>query len=281
MNGLQSPIDIQNVNTWSSHCSDWLNWLHAGAVSQQTVSLRRYQMGRFATDHAHRSPWQLEPADLAKWLASHEWSPETLRSYRAAIRSFYGWAHASGLTSSDPSRLLRRVTTPPPKPRPAPESVVTGALHCADARAWLMLMLGSRHGLRRGEIAKVHTDDVRDSPDGVGYDLLVHGKGNKLRTVPLLDEVALVIRKCSNGWVFPNGKGTHLTAAHVGVLLRRLLASGVTPHQLRHRFASKAYQATHDIRAVQELLGHASVATTQRYVAVADDALRRAVHSAA
>jgi integrase/recombinase XerC len=243
------------------------------------VNLRRYQMGRFANDHAGSSPWSMEPNDLAEWLARHEWSPETLRSYRSALRSFYGWAHASGLVDADPSRLLRKITTPPPRPRPASERVVTAAIRIADERAWLMLMLGSRHGLRRSEISTVHTADISEAIDG-GPQLLVRGKGGKLRTVPLLDVLAAAIRAAPAGWLFPNGFGSHLSGPHVGVVLRRLLETGTTSHQLRHRFASRAYQATLDIRAVQLLLGHASVATTQRYVAVADNALRAAVLSA-
>lgn len=271
--------DIPVVTIWRKRTAEWLAWLQAGGVSPNTITLRRYQLSRLAADHIKRSPWSLEPTDLAAWLARDNWSPETLRSYRSALRSFYGWAHASGLIDIDPARLLRKVAIPPPVPRPASEVAVTNALHAADGRAWLMLMLGSRHGLRRCEIARVHTDDLRVL-DG-HTELLVRGKGNKMRVIPVLDEVAALIRAAPAGWLFPNGKGGPLTSAHVGVILRRFLATGVTPHQLRHRFASRAYGATMDIRAVQELLGHASVATTQRYVATSSAALRAAVLSAA
>lgn len=211
-------------------------------------------------------------------MARYDWSRETLRSYRAAFRSFYGWGHAIGLTGHDPARLLRKVPATIGLPRPASEDVVSIALAGAPDRVWLMLMLGSRHGLRRGEIAVVSTRDLR--VDGHDWSLLVHGKGGKDRIVPLLLGVARMIRDRPPGWVFPNGLGGHLSPAHVGKLLARAMAHQATPHQLRHRFASKSYQATNDIRAVQELLGHSSVATTQRYTAVADGALRRAIQSA-
>lgn len=277
---LRLVSDRPVVSAWQEHIGDWVNWMKAGAVSRNTLSLRRYQLLRFAADHRRfGGPWSVTPDDMTRWISSHDWSPETLRSYRSALRSFYGWGHASGLIDSDPARLLRKIVTPPPVPRPASEADVADALRCADARAWLMVMLGSRHGLRRCEIARVATTDLR-LLDG-GTDLIVHGKGNKERVVPVLDEVAAIIRAAPPGWLFPNGKGGPLSPAHVGVILRRLLADGVTPHQLRHRFASKAYSATKDIRAVQELLGHASVATTQRYVATSSESLRRAVMSAA
>lgn len=267
------------MSTWQPHVDEWLRWLKAGGASKHTLYLRRYQLARLHQDMRRTGPWSVTPTQLSDWLAGHDWKPETLRSYRAALRSFFGWAHAAGRINSDPARLLRKVTTPPPKPRPASESSVAAALGAADTREVLMLLLGSRHGLRRAEISQVHTSDVTEESDG--WALLVHGKGNKDRYVPLLDVVAAAIRRAPAGWLFPNGKGTHLSAPHVGVLLRRLLPTGTTPHQLRHRFATKAYQATLDIRAVQQLLGHASVSTTQLYVQVADDALRRAVVSAA
>lgn len=264
---------------WYLLIEAWLTWQRAGSVSPNTLSLRSYQLRRFAHDHEHRNPLQLDVSDLAAWLGSFGWGPETLRSYRAALRSFYGWAHAEGRTATDPSRLLRKVKPSPAHPRPAPERDITDALHKATEREYLMLMLGSRHGLRRAEIAKVHSSDVIE--EWSGSSLIVHGKGNKKRTIPLLDEVAALIRNTPDGPIFPNGKGSHLSPAHVGVLLRRLMVAGVTPHMLRHRFASRAYQATKDIRAVQELLGHASVATTQRYTAVADGALRVVLQAAA
>lgn len=272
--------DVPTVNTWTPLITQWQQWLRAGATPQSTLSLRRYQLTRLHADHRHCGPFDLTSADLAEWMSAHDWAPETLRSYRSALRSFYGWAHASGFISTDPARLLRKVPAPPAKPRPASEVCVNDALGRADERAWLMLMLGSRQGLRRGEIARVHTHDLIELADGRA-ELLIHGKGSKNRVVPLLDEVADAIRQLPTGWAFPNGKGTHLTPGHIGVVLRPYLSGGVTPHRLRHRFASRAYQSTNDIRAVQELLGHASVATTQIYVAISNDALRRAVSGAA
>lgn len=264
---------------WRSAIKGWTNWYAAGGAPKTTIELRTYQLTRLAKHFSDQDPWALTTDELAAWLAEHQWSRETLRSYRAALRTFYGWAHASGFIEQDPARLLRRVPATIGVPRPAAEVVIADGLRRADQRAYLMLMLGSRHGLRRGEIARVSTRDLR--VDDEGWSLLVHGKGDKERIVPLLADVARLIRDSRPGWVFPNGQGSHLTPAHVGVIVRRALDGVATAHQLRHRFATRTYQATKDIRAVQELLGHASVATTQRYTKVADNALRIAVQSAA
>lgn len=269
---------MKTPNRWKEPITAWRAWLKSGAVSRETLALRTYQMQRFASDHASRGPYDLGADDLGAWLAGHEWGAESLRSYRAALRSFYGWAHAAGHTDSDPARLLRKIKPGAARPRPAPDAAIDQALAGADERTWLLLMLGSRQGLRRGEMARIHSDDV--VRDGAGWSLIVHGKGGKDRVVPLLPAVAAALRARPRGWAFPNGKGGPITSAHAGVLIRRVL-HGATAHQLRHRFASTAYQATTDIRAVQELLGHASVATTQRYTAVADGALRRVMQTAA
>lgn len=243
-----------------------------------TVGLRRYQLTRFAADHPGTSPWEMDAIMLTAWLASHGWGRETLRSYRSALRSFYGWAHAAGLTSTDPARLLRPVPATVGRPRPAGEPVIDAALTIASPRVRLMIILGSRYGLRRAEIAQVHRRDLQTDEFGA-WSLLVHGKGNKPRVVPLLDDMAHAIRDSQTPYLFPSPHGGHLTPAHVGKLVHRALGEATT-HQLRHRFGTVTYRRTKDIRAVQMLLGHASVATTQIYTAPADDAMRQAIRSA-
>ncbi len=270
--------DSKSSDQWRDAIRSWTDWYAAGGAPQTTIELRTYQLTRLAKHLPDRDPWTITTDELAAWMAEHRWSRETLRSYRAALRTFYGWAHAAGLVDSDPARLLRKVPAAIGVPRPAEECVINDALRRADQRAWLMLMLGSRHGMRRGEIARISTKDLR--VDEEGWSLLVHGKGGKERLVPLWPDVARMIRDARPGWVFLNGLGHHLTPAHVGVIVRRALDGVATAHQLRHRFATRTYQATKDIRAVQELLGHASVATTQRYTKVADNALRAAVRAA-
>lgn len=268
-------------DAWAGHLANWTAWLIAGGLPvATTVALRAYQLRRVAAVFASRSPWDITPDELARWLAGHEWGNETLRSYRSALRSFYGWAQAAGHCTSNPAALLRKVKPSAARPRPAGEMVIADALAGAEPRVVLMLLLGSRHGLRRGEIARVHTTDLIREDDG--WSLMVHGKGGKDRIVPLLDAVAALIRAAPAGWLFSSERsGGPLTTAHVGKLMSRALGPDAVPHQLRHRFASTAYQQTLDIRSVQELLGHASVATTQRYTAVGAGALRRVLGSAA
>ncbi|MCF8605174.1 tyrosine-type recombinase/integrase [Gordonia sp. HY442] len=142
-----------------------------------------------------------------------------------------------------------------------------------------MVSLAAFAGLRRGEIATTRGDQLADDYDGPV--LRVLGKGGRTRLVPLDAGIAAQIAARGQGWTFPGQIDGHLSPAHVGKIVSRLMPGDWTAHTLRHRFASAAYSDARDIRAVQELLGHASVRTTQIYTAVPDGARRAAVAAAA
>lgn len=168
-------------------------------------------------------------------------------------------------------------------PRPAPEQAYRSALRAADARGRVILRLAAEVGLRRAEVAQVHGRDLIE--DLTGWSLVVHGKGGRDRIVPLPADLAVEVRAqlmaAGGGWMLPGDDQGHLSPRHVGIIASRLLPGDWTMHTLRHRCASRAYAGDRDLLSVQQLLGHASVATTQRYVRLPDDALRRAVAYAA
>jgi len=132
-------------------------------------------------------------------------------------------------------------------------------------------------GLRRAEIAQVHVDDLTGGP-GM-YSLLVHGKGSNERVIPINDELAADIA-LAGGWLFPSQRGEHLTPRAVGVMCSELLGEHVTLHMLRHKFATRAYRGSRNLRAVQKLLGHSSLAITERYLDCDADEMRAAMTSA-
>lgn len=265
---------------WQECIEPWAAWLRSAGKPETTLYLRLYHLRRFAVAHDHIEPLAITLDDLTGWLGGHRgWSAETRRSYRASLRQFYGWAHVTGRSDVDPSRLLPAITPPRGRPRPTPESVYRLAVRRADDRVELMVLLASQAGLRRGEIARAHTGDLVD--DAHGYSLRVTGKGGTVRLVPLLDELAERLLKAPAGHLFPGQIDGHLSPSYVGKLVSRILGPGWTAHTLRHRFASRAYAAERDLRAVQELLGHAKPETTARYTAIPDGALRAAVRAAA
>lgn len=140
-----------------------------------------------------------------------------------------------------------------------------------------MVQLAAVCGLRRGEIARSRREDVVD--DLLGRSLVVRGKGGHVRSVPLPEGLAVELVALPAGWLFPSPRGGHLTPAHVGKVVSRLLPDDWTCHTLRHRCATVAYHASHDLRAVQELMGHAKPETTAVYTLVPQDSVRALVRA--
>ena len=241
--------------------------------SPGTVRIRRSyitRLGRRCPD-----PWRVTLADLVEFLAVPTWKTDTRAAGRSAVRSFYSWALVAGHVDRDPSLQLPRVAVPAGQPRPVPADVADAALQRASGRERLMLLLALHAGLRRSEIARVHTRDVVDGC------LRVTGKGGKVRTIPLSDVLADALAARPAGWVFPGAIDGHLSADRVGKIVTGLLGDGWTTHTARHRFATTGYAVERDLLAMQQLLGHAKPETTARYAAVPAGALRRAVAAAA
>lgn len=274
---IRNRGELVNHHVWMSALDEWQQWLSAAGKPSTTLYLRSYQMRRFANE-IHSGPWVVTLALITAWLAGHDWSTETRRSYRAALRSFYGWAHLTGQMDHNPAGLLPSIRRAEGRPRPTPLYVIRSALENAPPRTRLMVLLAARQGLRRGEICKVHSDDL--TPDLTGWTLRVHGKGNRARDVPLDDDVARLLRERPPGYAFPGQVDGHLSPARVGELVSEVLGPGWATHSLRHRFATSAYAGQRDLFAVQTLLGHQSPETTRRYVQLPDDALRAAVRGA-
>lgn len=281
----EHPYSDDSLRRWNSMISDkevlsWCSWLRAAGRPDGTIELRTYHVRRVMRE-VNTNPWSLTTEQLVEYLASKAWAPETRRSYRASLRAFYNWAQATGRRADNPAGLIPPIKLPRGVPRPTPELVYRDALLAADDRVQLMIMLAAQCGLRRGEISRVKTEDV--VPDLAGFSLHVYGKGGHERMVPLHGDLLRRIFTAPAGWLFPSSarNGGHLTPAHVGKLVSALLPDGWTCHTLRHRCATVAYATTRDLRAVQELLGHAKPETTARYTQVPVDAVRAAMMAAA
>jgi integrase/recombinase XerC len=233
---------------------------------------------------------------LRRFLAQQHtlgYARATIARRVGAIKTFYRWAVSAERVGADPSLLLGRpkvVNRLPAVLRPNEAEVLAEAppvegegdpLEHAVAlrdRAALELLYGS--GLRVGEVASLTVDriDVRRGR------VLVLGKGSKERDVPISEYAADALRdyleagrpqmaSAGSRHLFFNRRGKPFSERDIRSMVERYGATllpgrRVTPHTLRHSFATHLLEGGADIRAVQELLGHASVATTQRYTHV-------------
>lgn len=262
-----------NRSMYTDVLDAYLVHLAAAGRAPTTIRLRRMHLERVFAWLGH-PPLDATESELIDYMAANQWAPETRKSWRASVRGFYQWAEETERIDVDPSRRLPKVTVPQGIPHPTPTPVVDSAIDNADPRTLLMLMLAAYAGLRRAEIAALHSHDV------VGDTLVVKGKGGKVRSVPIHPKLAEALAG-AQGYVFPGHDNGHLSPDRVGRVMRDALGDGWTAHSLRHRFATRAYAAERDLLTVQQLLGHSSVATTQRYTQVPDDARRRAVDNVA
>jgi integrase/recombinase XerC len=209
-------------------------------------------------------------------------SPSTINRAIAATRSFCRFLFEEGRLETNPAQALRSIRLGPPlAPKHLTVPEVQRLLSVPDTTAptgrrdYAILMLLYNTGLRVGELCALSRDDVMLPAEGWGG-LQVVGKGRRLHRLPINRPAADALLAClaDRGDEQPalllNRSGTRFSVRGIALLVNRYLrAAGITdrsgPHLLRHTFATHALRARPNIRAVQELLGHAWVTTTQRY----------------
>lgn len=231
-----------------------------------------------------------------------ELAPRTLARRRSAMRQFYRFLLEEAARSDDPTAGIDSPRLGRPLPKILSESEVAALIAAAEvrpdeegARLRCILELLYATGLRISELVGLPLAAAQRDPRF----LLVRGKGGKERIVPLSEpaRAALAAYLPERGrflpkarpsrWLFPSrGAEGHLTRQRCGQLLKELaLAAGLdparlSPHVLRHAFASHLLDHGADLRSVQQMLGHADIATTQIYTHVQSERLRRLVETA-
>jgi integrase/recombinase XerD len=229
------------------------------------------------------------------WLRSQGKSASTVARNLASLRSWFGWQKASGLIAQDPCDSLQNPQKAKRLPQVLTPAEVAALIRVSSnprERVAVELLYGA--GLRVSELVRLNWSDISLSQ---GY-LRCFGKGSKERVVPIgsMAGEALKSYKSELGPekksnlrtgqpVFCNRQGKRLSRLVVWQIIKRLAGrAGITkklsPHTLRHSFATHLIENGADLRAVQELLGHSSVVTTQLYTHVSRGHLRRAYESA-
>jgi integrase/recombinase XerC len=288
----------------------WQDWLeHERRASPHTLAAYTRDLTAFLAflvDHLGHPPGLddlacLRPADFRAWLA-HRVSRGLKRTSNAralsVVRGFFRHLERTGHARNAAVAALRSPRLPRSLPKPLSPADAADAIALAGElsrtpwialrdMALLTLLYGC--GLRIDEALAL---DRRDAPTGEA--MVVTGKGRKQRVVPVLTKVAEAVdaylaacpyRLSPNDPLFVGARGKRLQAGVVQAMVRRLrrrlgLPETATPHALRHSFATHLLSAGGDLRAIQELLGHESLSTTQRYTEVDAERLI-AVHARA
>ncbi len=301
---------IAAAPTLAARVGEWRDWLRAERrASANTLDAYARDVARFLgflTGHLGRLPDVGDLADLATrdfraYLAARDAEGigrASLARELSSLRTLFKWLEREGLVVNPALAALATPRKPQTLPRPLSADEALDAVRAAAAAArepWLgqrdtaLLLLLYGAGLRIGEALGLN---VADRPaEGT---LRVTGKGNKTRVVPVLPAIAAAVeaylaacpfRLGARDPLFVGARGERLNPGVVQRQVRHLrgllgLPESATPHALRHSFATHLLEAGGDLRSIQELLGHASLAATQRYTKV-DAARLKAVHGAA
>jgi integrase/recombinase XerD len=235
------------------------------------------QAERFFRREFDRSLVMANEEQLRIWLASFR-HPKTRNSHLIVLRSFFRFARERGLRATDPTLEIRRFTEPRYLPRPLNGEDVARlrvAAQILSLRHQVIVDLALYAGPRRAEIAGLSWSDVDFHSERIRF----RGKGAKEGIVPLhphLAELLWLWRSSQRSrnheeWVFPSDRGGHLKPASIWLAVHQAGdAAGfhLTTHQLRHTYATELLERGSDIRAVQELMRHSSLQSTQIYTKV-------------
>ena len=259
-------------------------------ASAHTLRAYRNELGRFAEYLGPESRWKEIDHITIRGFLSHlhgcGLSKVSVARALAALRSMYKWLGREGIVAQNPAKLVSAPRLPKKLPRVPTMEEINGLLNTEmpDSaafperdRAIFELLYGC--GLRNSELVGTELNDIEEA-NGV---ILIRGKGKKQRYVPLEGAAAEALavyrearRKVLNATrrktsrLFINHRGGPLTTRSVGRIVKQIAISrglppDMHPHTLRHAFGTHMLTEGADLRAIQELLGHERLATTQRY----------------
>jgi integrase/recombinase XerC len=269
--------------------ADFIRHLRERNASVHTIKAYSRELQMFAAYVGSRDWKQIDHVAVRGFLAQlyeKSLSKTSVARSLAAIRSFYRWLAREGMVEQNPAKLVATPRLPKKLPRvPTIEemnSVIDGEMPEAAAfpeRDRLMFELLYGCGIRNSELTGIDLDDVRLSAEAI----LIRGKGKKERYVPFGDSAKEALakylpRRVELLWqsggrstaLLINRRGGRLTTRSVGRIIKKIavakgLSPDVHPHTLRHAFGTHMLEEGADLRAIQELLGHERLATTQRY----------------
>lgn len=282
-------------------------------ASPRTVEAYRRDLTHFAqwVEDTHHHPAEKADRtmlrDYSASLTAAGLAPRSIARKLSAIRQLFGFLYSEGIRSDDPSLRLDTPRLPRALPkaltREEVSSLISEVYNGSDSpeqlRLQALMELLYATGLRVSELVGLRFGAIQRERTSLLPHLIVSGKGNKERMVPFGDAAANALEKYlairgyflpagvkTSPWLFPSSaRQGYLTRQRFGQLLKQLaLDAGldpdrISPHVLRHSFATHLLHGGADLRAVQQLLGHASIANTQIYTRVMQEGLETLVHT--
>jgi integrase/recombinase XerC/integrase/recombinase XerD len=271
-------------------------WLRSRGMAEKTRRAYGVDIEQLAEFAGERSPEQLRPADLrrfAAFLSESGMSKTSVARKLAAVRTFYKHLIEIGAVGASPADLVgspKRDQYLPHVLKPAEVAAVLDGIPATtplELRDRAMFELAYAAGLRAEEIVNLDVTDA--DPDA--EQLRVEGKGSKTRVIPAgepawraidryLERGRPALLNEAEPALFISKTGKRLSTSDVrrrlgGWVRRAAVQGGVTPHTLRHSFATHLLEGGADLRAIQELLGHATISTTQTYTRVESGRLKK------
>lgn len=277
---IERNVSVNTIDAYRRDLEDFVSFL-----SEQYLVAAREMIDLSTVDKLAVRSWL---ADLSRRGLARS----TIARKLSSLRSFYRFLQREGLVSHNPARTVstpKKQKTLPAVLQPFEVSILLEAPDTETAlgkrdRAWLELLYAS--GLRIGELVSIDLDQIELRAKLVR----VRGKGAKERIIPfgtsaleairdwLPARLRILDRSTGEEPLFVNHRGRRITARSIRRIFHRYLKetstrSGATPHTIRHSFATHLLNAGADLRAIQELLGHVSLSTTQRYTHLSEQKL--------
>lgn len=245
-------------------------------IKERTTSLRAF-FRKTGTE-----PQNFTAADATLYLATGKWGESTRATYYRTLKVFGEWCKRAKVRPDNPLEEVPAPREPRKAPRPLSIEAVELLLDTANrkrTRAYIMLAFYA--GLRVSEIAKIRGEDI----DIWRGEITVVGKGRVLARLPLHPELLKLAETMpTSGYWFPayTGNKPHIRGDAISRAIKEVSTRAglpdVTAHRLRHTYGTELVAAGVDLRTAQELLRHASLQTTQRYVATDSERMRAGVN---
>lgn len=275
---LRSNPFPERFDAWMTHLEGRTHGVTASDYGRVILALVK----------VHPDPWACTTSDLEAFVRRPRTryrrppSAYTMKREQVVLRTFYGWC-AKRYDAPNPAEDLAVIKIARRLPKPIPPQWIERAVKAERDPRWrALVLLAAYAGLRRGEISALRWEHVEFTTTTEGW-LVVDGKGGKERTVPFTGELYRALQKVprQGSYVITNRYGEQLHPMNllrvVQLVFERVGFPGATVHRLRHTFGGEAFRAGGNPRAIQETMGHASLATTMIYAEVTPDDKRKLI----